>query len=311
LVLNLLQANKALEAFWNRFERVWILWTDMLIEKEMGTYESEIYPFFVVQQHRMGLLDDGGDFPVEANFIDPERHFMFPSGTKRHFFTEYINTGGTGAFDPVFYVVYYDTLTQLFVEFIRKLSGFYRLKQHARRLLSKYVSAQREYRPYFASFSDCFLINQPQNTSLDWLGYRSRVLGKGLSEITEKVRHSAIHDKPLAEIESLLSKLTALLEEGGIPEKPVPILLDKSTVAPYRTLLYDREQGLLKTPQEQRAFFVSVLRNRIEDNPLDRGTLVEKYGQPLTCAICHCETQQVDPLLMRAFCTESCRTMCL
>jgi len=276
----------------------------MLFGKEMGAYGAEIYPFFVVQQHRMNILN-GRDRPVEADFID----FVSPDNGLHGVFLPYINVLHRSVMsDPLFYVVYYDTLTSLFAELTRKLDKLdYTTSTNS--LMRTYVHAKLSTPPFFTVFSDSFLITQKGPTPLKFLGYNLTALREGLVSTTERViAFGATHTESLTEVESLLSKLDTLMKECPTPEEPVALLLDKNTAAPYRTLLYDGVQGLLKTPREQRAFFVDLLDALTLGNYDKKATLVERYGQPLTCAICHCETHSVDPLLMRAFCTEVCRT---
>jgi len=110
----------------------------------------------------------------------------------------------------------------------------------------------------------------------------------------------------LVELQQLNANLLNLLEQGATPEQPVLLKLDKNTAQPYRILLYDCKQGLFKTQEEQKNFFLSVLENLPRAS--SEGTLIEKYGKPFNCALCHCETHSVDTLLMRAFCDEMCRS---
>lgn len=306
LVLNLLQANKALMAFWNRFERVWITWTDMLIEREMGAYVGEIYPFLAVQEHRANLLR-GVEGAVVADFINNEREPDYVTQTSLYpVFIPYINTVmGKASVDHVFYVVYHDDpFTQLVIKLSHKLDEFpFKFEIGGHRFIRDYINAKIGSLPYFTLYPDCFLVSQNRGVPLKFDDYNMKAVRVRLVEFREKLRKHPTPDiKLFAEAEALLDKLSTLMEEGVVPEKPVPLLLDKNTAAPYRILLYDREQGLLKTPQQQRAFFVSVLYH-LAGQEEEEARLIEKYG----CSICHRETELVDPLSMRAFCSEACR----
>ena len=128
-MLNLLQTNKVLEEFWNQFERAWILWTDMLIENEMGTYVAEIYAFFVVHHHRKWE-----DAPIDANFIGYRNN----TTEKNDLYFSYINTMSIkGVSDHVFYVVYHDELTRLVMAIVEELKDFpYQLDLQEDRLRS-------------------------------------------------------------------------------------------------------------------------------------------------------------------------------
>lgn len=304
LVLNLLQANKALMTFWNRFEGVWIAWTDMLIEKEMGAYVGEIYPFLVVQEHRANLLR-GVEGAVVADFISNEREADSVTQTLLHpIFLSHINTmTGRSSVNHVHYVVYHDPFTQLVIELSHKLDEFpFRFEIGGHRLIRVYANAKIGSLPYFTLYPDCFLVSQKRGVPLKFDNYNTNAVRVRLVEFREKLRkHPTTDIKLFAETEALLDKLTTLIDEGVMPEKPVPLLLDKNTAAPYRILLYDKDQGLLKTPQQQRAFFVSVLYH-LAGHEEEEARLIEKYG----CSLCQRETELVDPLSMRAFCSEAC-----
>ena len=287
LVLTLLRTNKALASFFSNYQDVWRLWTNMLIEKEMGVEAAEIYPFFVIQEHRQTGLDLADIQFMVKRTGDQSYGFKFAP----------LNRTWKGPYRPPFYIVYYDPLTKLYVEFLNKLPDLF-IKN---RSLSEYLGVNSLEGPIVVSFLDCFLIAS-ENNILPVLGaYNLDSMRETLAEITKTL-----------DTESLLvlaQDLSRLIEKGERPPKPELIKLDKQSARLYETLLYDKEQGLLKTPQDQKTFFINVLENMSLGATEEKKALIIKYGQPLNCAFCHCETHSVDPLLMRAFCTETCRNL--
>lgn len=290
LVLNLLQVNKALEVFWNRFEGIWPLLIDFFVEKEMGAYAADIYPFIVFQQHKKYARRD-------AMFVGSQCE----SGGLRAMRLEMQQEASSS----VLYVVYYDAFTRLYIDFLHAVDMDEKWHYH----LSQYFNRDDDYgnKMTIAAYTDCFVIGMSRGTPIDAIAYNTNRLEQTFSLI---VRIYNLSEKA----RGLLVKLRALIKGGDAPDAPVLLKLDKSTAAPYRTLLYDKGQGLFKTPLEQKDFFVSVLRDLMSNIPSmdrreDADVLIVKYGTPLRCAFCHCETHSVDPLLMRAFCTESCRTI--
>lgn len=282
LVLNLLQANKALEAFWSRFTGIWITWVDMLIEKEMGTYASEIYPFLAMK--------GGTTFTDFIGFTYKGIHRIHIS------FVESMYSPTSPFYpplDPVFYIAYYDETTRLFIEMLTKIGLI------ENNYLYDYVNADEN--PFIASLPGCFLISQSEDVPRPpKFSYNIDVFHEALNKLDVKGSLEAL---------LLLNALKTRAERGALPEQPTLLKLDKSVAAPYRALLYDSVQGVCKTQATQKDFFVSVL-TTLSKMSNGQETLIERYGAlspPLSCVICRCETQQVDPLLMRAFCTDACR----
>lgn len=296
LLLNLLQVNKALGVFWNQFTgNMWIKMIDMIIENEMGKYASEIYPFIAVHKERRIRRLYGERKTLVEPFVGPGE-----------FEIRYITSISTPV-NPIFYVVYYDPLTQLYITLMEKIMHLRDRNTHV-----VYTQAIRRYlfmsdfspKRYVAIYSDCFLVAAPSTDTAHPFTYSYNVeaMREDLSAITDTLIGQP--GRFLEEAQKLIVKITTLLDEGVRPGKPVLIKLDKNIAAPYRVLLYDSEQGLVKTREEQRAFLVELLNALNVDQEKD--LLVEKYGQPFSCTMCQCETQLVDPVLMRAFCTERC-----
>lgn len=296
LVLNLLQANKELEEFWNRFENVWIAWVDMLIEKEMGTYAADIYPFLIVQEYKKRLALNQPN-PLNMNIL--ARFFR-------------IDYRGYGDEAKGFNILYYDEMTRLYAEIAWKSPSLATLLGQRFYQYLK-IDSNKAYRGVIFLL-DCVVVETVEENvllysngyDLDWMKTQVKKIEAWLDDNTLPDAKAAIV------IRDLIARLLVLVEarKGMKVETPVLLKLDKSTATPYRTLLYDRDQGLFKTPREQRTFFVSVLNSMVWAH-LDRANvpeLIEKYGQPFNCALCHCETHSVDTLLMRAFCGETCRS---
>lgn len=52
LFLRLLQTNKTLNKLWSQFPEIWRLMTRQLVEMELNSYMSYVYPFFVLENER-------------------------------------------------------------------------------------------------------------------------------------------------------------------------------------------------------------------------------------------------------------------
>jgi len=52
MLLSLIQTNKALEAFWKRFEGIWIRMIDNILEREVNRRFADTYSFFAIANHR-------------------------------------------------------------------------------------------------------------------------------------------------------------------------------------------------------------------------------------------------------------------
>ena len=150
------------------------------------------------------------------------------------------------------------------------------------------------------------MFSRPRGVPLNFVGYNLDALRKGLPEIERKFQN---HITP--SLESVLNLLNTQLaiDTKTPPPQVAPFLLDKNTVASYRTLLYDKEKGLLKTSREQKSFFVSVLFHLNSDGN-EKGRLIDKYGQSMfSCSLCCRQTEMVDRSMMLAFCDAECRTL--
>lgn len=302
VMLRLLQTNKAMEKFWNQFEQAWILWTDMLIENEMGVYVAEIYAFFVVHSHRKRK-----DAPIEADFIGDKD---FSNAPRHELHIPFINTTSRNVWDPVFYVVYHDKLTRLFMALMGKLDDLpYQQDLQEGRLRRQYLTAEINQPPYFAVYPDCVLISQRRSVPLDFRGYNLDALRKGLPDLQRKLKN-----RITPSIDSILRLLNKHLTEIDKDKKKMTsdvtaLLLDKNTVASYRTLLYDAKDSLLATPQAQKSFFVSVLYHVATDKN-EETRLIDKYGQSVfSCSLCCRQTEMVDRSMMLAFCNTECRSL--
>lgn len=324
VVLNSLQVNKPLEAFLNRFENLWTLLIDVLVEREMGAYAADIYPFIVVQKHRLALERDKQQQTVRASFMSA----CDRGDGSRPFLINYLSTC-TQQVNPVFYVSHHDSLTRLFMALLDRIQavrGFMGVGFSvptggmARFYIRPKRSGDNDDGREFAEvalFPGCCVFAQQPGQSIefeysldDMLASLLRIrrnLAKSFSIDYEYI--TQVHREALAELKQLTTNLIKLLDEGATIEPLILLKLDKNTAQPYRTLLYDSAQGLVKTWEAQKNFFISILKYlRLVSS---KEELIEKYGQPLQCALCHCETHSVDPLLMRAFCSNQCRETCL
>lgn len=311
MLLNLIQTNKALEAFISRFEGIWVRMIDALIEKEMGAYASEIYPFFVVERHRKY-----GTKRVNADFIGFPTHGEMGL---RDFSVDYLFDRDPPP-NSIFYVAYFDSLTALVMRLLDVTKYFTRpFTWDERLVLRAYIDMRgpRERKYFIARFTDCFLVAKaPGDDSPFTSVYTSRFLrvfsrrmSDHLIEELEEVAGLSIEVcEQFVEALKLITKLTVLLEEEGmVPDAPVLIKLDRAIATPYRALLFDSKQGLCKTPEAQKEFLLDIL-YRLSYMGTQKERMIEEYGQSLNCALCHCETHSVDPVLMRAFCSEACHS---
>jgi hypothetical protein len=173
-------------------------------------------------------------------------------------------------------------------------------------MIRRYLFMSQTFRQHHvAAFSDCFFVAKTSvNTKEEQpfpREYDVEAMRLDLRLVSDILSNRCDNEEAL----TLVAKLTSLLDKGEVPERPVLVKLDKNVVAPYRVLLYDSEQGLVKTEQQQKAFLIELLLTLAESEKKE--VLIEKYGHPLlTCSACHRETEQVDPLSMRAFCSEVC-----
>ena len=344
VILNLLQTNKALNSFWNRFNEIWVLMIDYLVEKEWPTpLSADIYPFFAVTNHRIHettkRLFRNVDEHRIAGFMERNRHTgLLKRGTR------------TGRFDldfnETYSITYYDPVTKLVIEILQRILGladFFHQPIATRPYLNEYLDKIKVYSfTYFVCLGDGFLMGKDDTRSPRYdLEYTQRLAEK-LTEEYDIYVHGPLASneveiaiepreiwrerelvgvfplrvaESLAEVKRLLSRLGGMLRrhfEGSAPITdpiPKPMPLDANTARPFRDLLYHKEQGLYNTPEKQKTLFIALLKE-IAVN-YDYEEVIEKYGEemPLTCAFCHTQTQLVDPLLMRVFCTQTCRTL--
>lgn len=310
LLLNLLQTNKALNKFMHHVEGLWPLLIDMVLEKTMGSYVSDIYPFFVVQMYRTQKRSWDSDEIGEKPHVLPD--FIGRRKTNTQYRPLYISYTDRceNPNNPVYYVVYYDEVTRLFMDLLAVTHPAIDLWPFA----SRYIKMSTNF--CVASFVDCFLIAvSADDNTIPSISYDVEVLREGVITMVERVdkrqielddKHPDMYSCELAachEAKKLGTKLTRrVTEEGEVSDAPVLMKLDKSTAQQYRTLLYDKEQGLLKKSQAQKDFYVRIL-----DDLADDTEIITKDGQPLKCVICHSETHLVDPIHRVALCHEKCR----
>lgn len=191
---------------------------------------------------------------------------------------------------------------------------------------------------YVAVLSDCFLVTE--NTEIS---YHPAVMRDSLkkiiafferhtfSEIALDSPHFVVINinhieapssviKAIMEVKADALRLQKLLttelvmEMSGAPP-PKRLQLDEDMVRPYRDTLFNRENGLYNTPELQQKLFVDVLsalyahRYADEDIAGGKAEFIWRYGSNLQCSVCKKETEHVDPVLLRAFCSDSCRSV--
>lgn len=312
MVLSLLENNKELAKFWHHVggDDLWIALTDALVEREMGTYASEIYPVIVVAKH--------------------SRSIIWPDifGTDTHSFN--LVTAVEGQPLPLsraYYMVYHDSLTRVFLELLRRVVNIRHLAYfNTSGILRRYLNYPR-YGLHLVEFADFFLVDETTRYSYDFkydmVTMRETVVamatlmepflvgevvaGKGVritkSGVDDGGGDQEIYTQELADelrdLQRMVQKLGISLENPArLLEETVPIKLDKYVAIPYRTLLYDERQGIYATHEAQKQYFVSML--------ADLEHKKKHYG--LHCTICRTETCMIDVSRMRAFCSEACRS---
>lgn len=300
LFLNLLQTNKTLAMFWQEVAaKIWILLLDRLVEMETSQYVADIYPFFVIQNKRLYQ-------ELEKNYDDPThkvniKNAVFLRLSPSDNTAVAMNTLAIGFRKNVaekFYIVYYAPVTQFFVTILR----YAELRMRNARLNA--WAALRHYLDIPSStvhvicWADCFMVEE---SMIDANGhvpfsYDLYEMRKTLQELRAG---DARYSKALLK---LVTELEEYLDSEPEIEHPRPVLLDKSTAKPYRDLLFDEAQGLYNTPEEQKRLFLETL-GEVSDN---EEYVIARYGQPLQCSVCCTETNHVDPLLLKAFCSTVC-----
>ncbi len=317
VALNLIMTNKALEAFWNQFEGVWIAWIDMLVEKEMSSYAKEIYPFFIVQNHRLASQRRKDNTPLPLAEM-PEL-VDFKHGKERGFYLSYLNhvldnPGDVGEY----YVIYHDSVTQLYMDLLDQVDEVYKVYQqelYTNRLRRDYLKITIGTSLFATQYTDCIVLIGAISFQLFDEDYQLSALRRDMPKIMDHLGSLADErgtSDVLDKAQSLAHRLSLLIgDETLVLDKLKILKLDKSTAAPYRSLLYDREQGLFNTPEKQRALFVKLINDIPELDELANARkerLINKYGEemPLSCARCGQETMHVDPLSKIAFCDTHC-----
>lgn len=296
LFLNLLQTNKTLSAFWKQYEaNIWILLLDRLVEMHMSTYMSEIYPFFVIQNYRLSkhLNRNGGESNIKDRVLLNLNHYNGPP-----LITDVISVS-IYPFDTLnYFIVYYDTLTRLFIELLQHLEfnfSSYSI-MNVNTILRRYLGLPYLTRPVIC-LADCFLIDK---TSINKEGdvvfiYNIDVIMRTLTDLA-----------PTSNLTKLIDTIWSYLDQQSLfpIDYAKPLRLDKSIAKPYRDLLFDPEQGLYNTPEKQRSFFLTTL-GSTTSTPEE---IIEKYGQALECAFCLKSTRSVDEVLLAPFCSVACHT---
>ena len=316
LVINLIQNNKELETFWHRAggDDLWIPLIDALVEREMGTYASEIYPVIVVAKYRRSIIWPdifgvtlGGNAMHAFNLVTVVEPRPFPISS-------------------AYYVAYHDPLTRAYLEVLRRVVNVRQLEYfNVSGILRRFLNYPRYYPTlHLVAFDDFFLCDettyrsysfeyniQVMRETVEAISARvtsvfivgETVAGKGVYIRREDDNNNNIHTKELAEellaLQRIVRKLTLALENPArLLDKVVPIKLDKYVATPYRTLLYDAKQGIYATPEAQRQYFIDTL--------VDLAHKIELNKYSLKCTVCHTGTCMVDTRCMRPFCTEAC-----
>lgn len=341
LVLNLIRTNKALEMFWSMFEGMWIKMIDNILEREVNRRFADTHPFFAIEnlRARQALAPLMVDLTPEMieRFPLPYRYGDADFLSRSIFTNTPFNVPGKllGAVLPrenewmTYQVIYYDPLTKLYIQLLQQIEYLRQYSRivnnvglsifHIESCLENYIEWESVYSD-IDCLDDCFLVNVTDGPKL---------LQQNLDNMIHYVEWLDMLLNPERVPETLAGKsrsmwldahilagrLLRLLRDhfnGTVPivqEAFKPLELDKTSLKSYYVSFYDKDQGLYNTPEKQRTLLTAVLRNTYRNQGY-RGDMIEKYGQatPLRCAVCHTETHYVDTAMMRAFCTEQCRS---
>lgn len=356
IVLNLLQTNKAVKAFWDQFDGIWILLIESLIEKAWPMANSiDVYPFFAITNQRIYET-------IESMFRDRPRvrPAAFLTNSNRFMGKKLLQGGTAIGQDPQnpsteFVLIYYDEITKLIVEIcqnILALSTFFPQSMDSYLYLDEYLrNISINPSLYVVCLDDAFLMKKTEAPVelKPALGYAKNLAGSLNAEYSN-FSHGPLLSKeveityvrgpirayptlyggeappvprivgifPLKVGQSLskvlrsIDRLSTIMRrhtegiEPIVDEFNIPVPIDRNLVRPYRDLLYHPTQGLYNTPDKQKGFFISLL--DALGNKTSKEEVIERFGQPLACTICQCETHMVDPVLNLAFCETICRT---
>ena len=356
-ILNLLRTNHALEVFWNRFEGLWILLTDLLIERVWPmTGSVDVYPFFVIANQRIyerivSMFSREPKPKPASAFLKAYTYF-----NNKLLHVNTVVGRDTNMPSRTFSLIYYDPMTKLLIDIFQhalSLSQFFAQPIEPEESLAQYIDDMALVGKFqFGGFSfpgslgylvaleDAFLVERKDaktirnelfrvSLTVNYLYQRyksysyeplvtqqvkiTRVNGLGETVVSS---HPLRVAKSLAHLLDSIGKLRTMLErhhEGVEPlvfNEMVPVSVDADFALPYRTLLYDPEQGLFNTVEKQKEFFLSLLRKLGEITSKEE--VIHKFGQdaitePFACTVCQTETFMVDPVHhKRAFCHLSC-----
>lgn len=328
--INLISTNKAMQSFFGEFSGIWIALLDAFVEAEASTYYSEIYPFFIVQNHR---ARDGDNGPTDLPLIMKEAH---PSRSKVPVPQLYISLGKLRA-DVPYYLVHYNELTRRYVDIlqrVRDLRKWFRMPLEFFRYLTNYVGVEE---PRLIAYHDYFLVDEAEpaftyDTTLLYTNFvhiaaviASYKVAPGQEQhrTKEVMSMHALEGKeylPASALELLLRLQRKVIklqkwikrakEEAILIEPMKIIMLDSATAQPYRDMVFNKTQGLYNTPEEQRKLFKAVfefsLPNPYEYEGARRAEFIDKYGAPLQCAFCKKDTFNVDLERSLALCSLEC-----
>jgi hypothetical protein len=342
--LRLLQINKALNKLWSQFPDIWRLMTKQLVEMELNSYMSQVYPFFVVENERffahtayvLNTLDFlGRNKYAIAKFgslvVRPEL------GMGLGLFVERQVLQGDKK-NEYYYYVPYDDYTRHFVTLLQYLFHFSFNNVHRDMIihtLASYLGIS-PFQNFLACYLDGFLITpelvkESDGTTRFISCTDMAPLLKRLEESMNKFKITATMSGEKTIIRILQGmRLTSTFESKVVPNPkeelaalkrlPIPteltkaVRLDATTIKPFYeklSLMY------ASTPQGEKTLFLRLLGSFIgAPNGLsltgDDPSKIMKYSSgnnTLPCFTCHTQTLFVDPHLELAFCRAECRAL--
>lgn len=337
LVLNLMRTNKALEMFWGMFPGMWIKMIDHVLEREVNRHFVDTYSFFAVANYRIrkalaplwGEINlikyNGVQYHGDGDFVKRSIFTVSPFNEPGKFHGAVIREKE----EKRYQIIYYDPITKLYIQLLQQIHYLCLYYGENDTLciaepticLGDYIHWESTYRN-IDCLDDCFVVNitdgaKPLQQDLENMKRRVvQICRNSRSMSVQPNDYPQIVCNLYYETVALADRLLRILTNhfnGTVPilqEAFKPLELDKALAKPYHALLYDRNQGLYNTQDKQRSLLIAVLRNADSSWIFDDNDMIEKYGQAtsLRCAICHTETHYVDSAMMRAFCTEQCRS---
>lgn len=346
-LLDLLSTNKKLNEFFSKFDKVWLIMIDYVVERETSRYFSEVYPFFIVKNQM--VTNDDGDIVFQPFFKNLKNNYRPIFGDQYKPVTCSLCSivvdmaEKNNPWTEPYYVLYHDRKTTDFIEILLDLK---KLKQTTNNSIIKSLSEESMMTGYFLgttwsssasglAYSDCFVLDEKRaKQSRMRPSFSSASISKALKLIIATSIESDDGDElPALEkgvrelFYKMRNKAIKLWEKFAFPadakssvwHEPYPFepkLLNEKEVSAkdsYRDMLFDSEKGWYNTAAKQKLLLRNLLKS-LQDDAYNwsKKDMYDKYGEqvplPLQCEVCEKKTFDVDLASELAFCSLECRT---